>query len=111
LLETAITTVWAAAYYLSGPGWIRKVIDLGQKVIAPTKLFHQTFSAAKAAKAKPLSEVCGDSPGILHNIETAMRKICKIKLKFKEVLEPKEWMKAMDKQFKLKSSKAKNICL
>jgi hypothetical protein len=74
-------------------------------------LFHQTFSAAEATTAKPLSEVHGDSPDTLHNIETAMRKICKIKLKFKEVLEPKEWMKAMDKQFKLKSSKAKHVCL
>jgi hypothetical protein len=74
-------------------------------------LFHETFSAAEATTAKPLSEVHGDSPDTLHNIETAMRKICMPKPKFKEVLEPKEWMKAMDKQFKLKSSKAKYICL
>ena len=113
LLETAITTVWAAAYSLYGPGWIREVIDLGQKVKAPTKLFQQSFSVAEARKAEPFlsSEVYGDSPGALHNIESSMRKICKVKPKFKEVMEPKAWMTAMTKQLRTKTSKARNICL
>jgi hypothetical protein len=54
MLETQITAVWAAAYTIYGPGWIREknVINLGKQATPPTILFREC-AKEDVTQAKP----------------------------------------------------------
>jgi hypothetical protein len=112
LLETDITMIWAAAYTLYGPGWLPDYFDI--VTIPPTETFHKHYSSIEVKKTHPFksSDVYGDGAEALHNVENMMRKICKINVKAKEVVEPQVWEKAMKKAIKNKfANKARKTCL
>ena len=103
------SSVWAAAYTLYGPGWLKDTMDIGQYT-APTKLF-KSCAKADVTSAKPfhVTEVYDDKPHLLHNLEITMKKICKVKGKGKTAIEPEIWADAMTKHFK--DPTVKNVCL
>jgi hypothetical protein len=109
LLETKIASVWAAAYTLYGPGWLNATIDVG-KYIAPTKLLKAcTIEEIKNASPFHAKDIYEDNSDSLHNLESKMKKLCKVKVKSKGVFEPEDWAEAMTKQFK--NSMVKKVCL
>jgi hypothetical protein len=110
LLLTNITMVWAAAYNLYGPGWRKEMIDLGKTRIATTEVFKKCTKVEKA-NAKPFTseEVFDDNQNSLHNLEISMKKICKVKAKNKEVIDPIIWSSAMKQHFT--NPKVRKVCL
>jgi hypothetical protein len=110
LLETTTTNAWAAAYTVYGPGWLHATIEPGPKVQTPTPLY-KTCTEDFIMHAKPFlaDEVYDDNPDSLHNLEITMKKLCRLKIKGKAVIEPDAWAEAITKAFH--HPMVKKVCL